>query len=139
MQSEHSFKCECGDTFKTGKELTEHVTVNKTLSEIERIGGERFHTVAKEWEKDAHSGDLQDFAENHDLELKPQNATQIAKKQINHMVRHYDEYAIDGYQTQQTPTAETSNPLVTQLREYIADRLAAKTSTHKANTRAKGP
>lgn len=127
MQSEHGFICKCGQTFKTGEELTEHVAVNKTLSEIKRIGGERFQTVAEEWQNDAHSGDLQEFAENHDLELKPENATQIAKKQINHMVRHYDEYEIDGYQTLQTPMAETSKPLVTQLRQYLTDRLATKT------------
>jgi hypothetical protein len=137
MQANHDFICECGESFKTGEELTEHVAVHETLSEIKRIGGERFQTVAKELEKEDHDRNLQKVAENHDLELKPQNATEIAKKQINHMVCYYDEYDIDRYQTQQTSMAETSKPLVTRLRQYLADRLAAKTSQHKTKIRAK--
>ena len=98
MESEHGVTCKCGQTFKTSEEHTKHVAIQEILEEVKRIGGEKFYEVAKGWEDDAHSGDLREFAAAHSLELRPENATQIAKKEINHMVQHYEEYHIDGYQ-----------------------------------------
>lgn len=72
--------------------------IQKVLNEIKRIGGEKFYKVAKNWEDDAHSGSLQELAQAQNLELTPENATQIAKKEITHMVQHYDEIHVDGYQ-----------------------------------------
>jgi len=72
--------------------------IQEILAEVKRIGGEKFHKVAKEWEEDAHSGDLRELAATHDLKLQPENATQIAKKEITHIVQHYDEYQLNGYQ-----------------------------------------
>jgi len=68
--------------------------IQETLNEIQRIGGEKFHTVAKQWENDAHSGSLQELAQAHNLELTPENATQIAKKEIIHIVEHHDELGL---------------------------------------------
>ena len=98
MEPEHGVTCKCGQTFKTSEEHTKHVAIQEILDEVKRIGGEKFYEVAKEWEDDAHSGDLREFAATHGLELRPENATRIAKKEINHMVQHYEEYHIDGYQ-----------------------------------------
>jgi hypothetical protein len=98
LESEHGITCKCGQTFKTSEEHTKHVTIRKVLDEVKRIGGEKFYTVAKQWEGDAHSGDLREFAATHDLELRPENATRIAKKEIMYMIRHYGELQIDGYQ-----------------------------------------
>lgn len=98
MESEHGITCKCGQTFKTSEEHTKHIAIRKVLDEVKRIGGEKFYQVAKQWEDDAHSGDLREFAATHDLELRPENATRIAKKEIIHMVQHHDEYCINGYQ-----------------------------------------
>jgi len=98
LESEHGITCECGQTFKTSEEHTRHVAIREVLAEVKRIGGEKFYTVAKQWEDDAHSGDLQEFTATHDLELRPENATRIAKKEIIHMIHHHDEYGINGYQ-----------------------------------------
>ncbi|WP_435185101.1 hypothetical protein [Halobellus sp. EA9] len=57
---------------------------------MKRIGGTRFYKLAKQWEEDAHSGSLQELAESHGLELKPGNATEIAKKELIHIIRHHD-------------------------------------------------
>lgn len=98
MESEHGITCKCGQTFKTSEEHTKHVAIQEVLDEVKRIGGEKFHNVAKKWEDDAHSGDLQEFAATHELKLHPENATKIAKKEIIYMVQHYDEIQVDGYQ-----------------------------------------
>lgn len=98
LESGHGLTCKCGQTFKTSEQHTKHVTIEKILEEVKRIGGEKFHKVAKNWEDDAHSGDLREFAAAHNLELTPENATKIAKKEITHMVQHYDEIHVDGYQ-----------------------------------------
>ena len=98
LESEHGITCECGQTFKTSGEHTKHVAIQEVLSEVKRIGGEKFYQVAKQWEDDAHSGNLQEFAATRSIELRPENATQIAKKEIIHMVRQHEEYRIDGYQ-----------------------------------------
>ena len=92
MESEHGLTCECGETFKTSENYTQHIAIEEILEEVKRIGGEKFHKQAKAWEEDAHSGDLKGFAQNHDLELKPENATKIAKKELIHMIRHHDEH-----------------------------------------------
>jgi len=97
LESEHGITCECSQTFKTSEEYTKHVAIKEVLDEVKRIGGEKFYQVAKQWEDDSHSGDLREFAVTLDLELRPENATQIAKEEIDHMVQHYDEYHIDGY------------------------------------------
>jgi hypothetical protein len=101
LESEHGITCKCGQTFKTSEEHTKHVAIQRVLDEVKRIGGEKFYKVAKKWEDDAHSGDLREFAANHDLELRPENATRIAKKEIIHMVQHFEEYHIDGYQDEE--------------------------------------
>ncbi|GCF15050.1 hypothetical protein Harman_29850 [Haloarcula mannanilytica] len=61
---------------------------------MKRIGGKKFYKQAKAWENDAHSGDLQEFTANHGLELKPENATQIAKKEIIQIVNHHDQLGL---------------------------------------------
>lgn len=94
MESEHGITCKCGQTFKTSKKFTEHVAVQRVLEEVKRIGGEKFYEVLRQWENDAHSGDVQEFVQNRDLELKPENATQIAKEEIKHIVAHHDEYSV---------------------------------------------
>ena len=68
--------------------------IQKVLDEIKRIGGTKFYKVAKKWEDDAHSGSLQELAQAHNLELTPENATQIAKKEIIHIVEHHDELGL---------------------------------------------
>ncbi|WP_128906776.1 hypothetical protein [Halorubrum amylolyticum] len=68
--------------------------IEKTLNEVKRIGGEKFYNVAKNWEEDAHSGSLQELAQAHNLELTPENATRIAKKEITHIVEHHDELGL---------------------------------------------
>jgi len=98
LEPKHGITCNCGQTFKTSEEHTEHVAIQKVLDEVKRIGGEKFHKVGKKWEDDAHSGDLRELAATHDLELQPENATQIAKKEITHIIQHYDEYQLKGYQ-----------------------------------------
>jgi len=92
LESEHGITCECGETFKTSEEHTRHVAIREVLEEVKRIGGEKFYKQAKAWEEDAHSGDLQEFTANHGLELKPENATKIAKKELIYMIRHHDEH-----------------------------------------------
>jgi len=98
LESEHGITCECGQTFKTSEEYNKHVVIGEVLAEVKRIGGEKFYTIAKQWENNGHSGGLREFATTHGLELRPENATQIAKKEINHMVQHYEEYHINRYQ-----------------------------------------
>jgi hypothetical protein len=98
LEAEHGITCKCGQTFKTSEEHTKHVAIQEVLDEVKRIGGEKFYRVAKEWEDDAHSGDLREFAATHDLELRPENATRIAKKEIIYMIQHFEEIQVDGYQ-----------------------------------------
>lgn len=97
MDSGHSITCKCGENFKTSEEHTRHVAIQEVLEEVKRIGGEKFYRQAKAWGEDAHSGDLQEFTANHDLELKPENATRIAKKELIYMIRHHDEHHLDQY------------------------------------------
>jgi len=68
--------------------------IEKTLNEIKRIGGPKFYNQAKAWENDAHSGSIQELAQAHNLELTPENATQIAKKEITHIIEHHDELGL---------------------------------------------
>jgi hypothetical protein len=68
--------------------------IQKTLNEIKRIGGEKFYNQAAAWEKDAHSGSIQELAQAQDIELKQENATQIAKKEITYIVEHHDELGL---------------------------------------------
>jgi len=98
LESEHGITCKCGQNFKTSEEHTKHVAIQEVLDEVKRIGGEKFYKVAKKWEDDAHSGDLREFAATHDLELRPENATLIAKKEIIYMIQHFEEIQVDGYQ-----------------------------------------
>jgi len=98
LQSEHQFICKCGRNFKTGKEITEHVTVEAVLMDIKLIGGPRFYAVAKRWEKDPNSRGIGDFANDEGIQIQRDNATLIAKKGIAHMVEHYEDYNITEYQ-----------------------------------------
>ena len=68
--------------------------IQKTLNEIKRIGGEKFYNQAAAWEKDAHSGSIQELAQAQDIELKQENATQIAKKEITYIVEHHYELGL---------------------------------------------
>ena len=68
--------------------------IQKILNEVKRIGGEKFYNQAKAWENDAHSGSIQELAQAHNLELTPENATQIAKKEIIYIVEHHDELGL---------------------------------------------
>jgi len=68
--------------------------IEKTLNEVKRIGGEKFYKQAEAWENDAHSGSIQELAQAHNLELTTENATQIAKKEITHIVEHHDELGL---------------------------------------------
>jgi len=97
LDSGHGITCKCGESFKTSEEHTRHVAIQEVLEEVKRIGGKKFYRQAKAWEEDAHSGDLREFAETQGLELKPENATRIAKKELIYMIRHHDEHHLDQY------------------------------------------
>jgi len=91
LQTEHGIKCTCGQTYQNPEKLTRHVTTEKVLDEVKRIAGDRFHELIEGIERDARSGNIHELAESHGIEMKPENATDIAKKQIIHLVRRHDE------------------------------------------------
>ena len=103
LESEHNFICDCGRTFKTGKHLTKHVATKEILAELKRIGGPKYYRVAQAWEDNPNSNGIQDFANDHDIELTVENATEIAKEGVTHIVQHYDEYEVDTYKQEPSP------------------------------------
>lgn len=107
MEVEHGLTCECGQTFQNPEELRRHVTIEKIKDETRRIIGLRLRAIISRWEDSLQAGDLQESTSQQDLELAPENATEIAKKQIIHTVRHFDKYDVPGFHTE---SEQVENP-----------------------------
>jgi len=96
METEHGITCECGETFQTTDALERHiediVVIGQVLDEIKRIGGEKFYRVAQCFEQDTHAGDIRELAATEDIPLTEENAMELAKQELTHLINRYDEY-----------------------------------------------
>jgi len=119
LQPKHQFICTCGKKFKTGEQITEHVTVEAVLTDIRRIGGPRFHDAANRWEKDSKSRGISDFANDENVQICRNNATLIAKRGIAQMVENYENYDIPEYHGDKATIAERAGQLVTESLQAI--------------------
>jgi hypothetical protein len=94
-EQDHKMVCNCGKTFNEAENLQQHVeekTVEKTLEEVRRIGGNRFYKLLKYYEEDAHSGGIRDAAASTEKPLQPENATYLAKIALNQIINQYENH-----------------------------------------------
>jgi hypothetical protein len=89
---EHGIRCGCGEEFSSLNGMRKHLATKEALSEIRRIGGEKFYLVHFDWETGPYSENLKEIADQHNIEFHPCNATEIAKKALIHTINGYENH-----------------------------------------------
>jgi hypothetical protein len=112
----HHAQCTCGKTFLTAEELSYHQTTQKTLDEIERIGGPHFRRFIHELATDQHTAGFDTFAKSDDLDYSPENATRIAQNALKYVIDHYDEHQ---QQLQRIQTKKEEQGLAQRVRQKL--------------------
>jgi len=62
--TDHGPTCDCGETFPSADALNDHITIQQTIDEIRRIGGDKFAHLTEYYEGDTHTDTINHAADH---------------------------------------------------------------------------